>query len=144
MRRQSAALLLIGIAIFSGMGIFAIVNSAHVVSASSELTAAVITASTLTVAIGIGGVLTRWTNLQKLWVRITVPDSASPQTIPLLLDNNDLLIFKALMKHGTISNDRREIRYRGKTIYDPAKKAFKLAGKSYTPRQLQVTKVKGQ
>ena len=81
---------------------------------------------------------------QKLLVQIDIPSAASPKIVPLLLDNDDLVIFKALLRHGKLDFKKLEIRYAGKKIYFRTSNTFKLRfwdKKSYVPRLLKVTEV---
>ena len=78
---------------------------------------------------------------QKLLVQVNVPANTSLTALPMLLDNNDLLIFKALLAHGKLDLTSWMVTYAGAIIYHKRDEAFKLGGNNYAPRQLKVVKI---
>ena len=80
-------------------------------------------------------------SVQKLLVDIDVPEGTSKKALPLMLDDADLAIFHALMKHGRLNRKARQIRYKGKPIYAIHNQTFVIGGVRISPHLLHVVRV---
>jgi hypothetical protein len=77
---------------------------------------------------------------QRLTLLIPIPADAVPEIVPLLLDPDDVRIYDWMKTRGKTTQTAGgvKIQYKGPKVYYPTSNKFKVDGRKYAPKAIQV------